>query len=621
MAEAKIEGLDRETLHEPLTLYLSALKGNSEPYLMYQAAYACQALMCVPDNESPWQATIRRTGKVIGGVSGLVSAVKGLDLNGFIDGLKSIQQGVAGASEVVQLVASAFDGVKSMTEGGNGFMEGIREGLSFKRKCAWYSALRGADVMIQDGEFAKFKQLVCEAPCRLDPTFQWGVCQRLGEIAGNSMWDVRTRRNAAAFLGEMYRNADDWDEKLSIKEWVLFILMQLSSSAGSIQQYIETLLQELEASGSGIDKAHLQTILKRDIRSYPLRLASPPLGSPSLLDRVQNKPDAEGTLRQLRKLRLKERRNEVYIPPQAKASLQASDDERFPLMEKVDEFLASRQKVLLLLGDSGAGKSVFNLQLERRLWQDYQKTKGRIPLFINLPAIDKPEQDMIAKQLRRSEFTEPEIRELKERREFILICDGYDESQQVNNLYSSNRLNEDGEWKVQMVISCRSEYLGSDYRYRFQPGDRNRPEPELFREAVITPFASDQVHDYIKQYVSRNQVLWKAGEYVQALDDIPGLKDLVKNPFLMTLSLEVLPRMVDPGEHLSAERVTRVALYDQFMEHWLERGKKRLSEKNLSSQAKAALESLVDEGFTRNGIEFLKRLAVAIYKEQDGQPV
>jgi hypothetical protein len=58
-------------------------------------------------------------------------------------------------------------------------------------------------------------------------------------------------------------------------------------------------------------------------------------------------------------------------------------------------------------------------------------------------------------------------------------------------------------------------------------------------------------------------------------------------------------------------------LYDQFIEHWLERGKKRLGEKELSSQAKAAFESLVDEGFTRNGIDFLKKLAVAIYKEQD----
>jgi hypothetical protein len=47
-----------------------------------------------------------------------------------------------------------------------------------------------------------------------------------------------------------------------------------------------------------------------------------------------------------------------------------------------------------------------------------------------LPAIDKPEIDMIAKQLRRDEFTEPQIREMKHHRKFILICDGYDESQQ-----------------------------------------------------------------------------------------------------------------------------------------------------------------------------------------------
>ncbi|KAF9343456.1 hypothetical protein BGX34_006731, partial [Mortierella sp. NVP85] len=71
MADTKVEGLDRETLHEPLSSYLDALKGNSEPYLVYQGAYACQALLCVPDNESLWQATIRRTGKVIRGVSGL----------------------------------------------------------------------------------------------------------------------------------------------------------------------------------------------------------------------------------------------------------------------------------------------------------------------------------------------------------------------------------------------------------------------------------------------------------------------------------------------------------------------------------------------------------------------
>ena len=396
-----------------------------------------------------------------------------------------------------------------------------------------------------------------------------------------------------------------------------------SITTGSLHAIdITIVLKELESKANVSDRASIQAQPQKNQVSYPLKLALLSLASPSLLDRVQNKPDVEGTLRQLRKQRLKERGNAVYIQPQAKAGLQASDDQRFPLMDRVQEFLDSKQNVFLLLGDSGAGKSTFNHHLEYELWQDYKKSTGRIPLFINLPAIDKPEQDMIAKQLRKCEFTEPEIRELKVHRKLILICDGYDESQQTHNLYMSNQLNQPGEWNVHMFISCRSEYLGVDYKDRFQPVDRNRRQDTgQFQEAVITSFTYDQVHDYIKQYVSVHQPLWEAKQYEQALDLIPSLKELVRNPFLMSLSLEVLPRMVDPGEHLSATKVTRAALYDQFIEHWLERGKKRLSEKELSSQAKAAFENLIDEGFVQNGIDFLKKLAVAIYKEQGGQPI
>jgi len=340
-----------------------------------------------------------------------------------------------------------------------------------------------------------------------------------------------------------------------------------------------------------------------------------------LLDRAQDKPDVETSLRQLRKRRMNERGNVVYIPPQAKATLNAPDESRFPLTDRVNEYLKSDQTVLLLLGDSGSGKSTFNRSLELDLWQVYNAKTGIIPLYINLPAIDKPEHDLITKQLRKLDFTEPQIRELKYR-QFFLICDGYDESQQTRNLYTSNKLNEEGEWKARMVISCRSEYVGHDYRDRFEPGGRNQTSSQkLFDEAVITPFSVDQVQEYIKQYVALHRPLWETENYAQALDLIPGLMDLVKNPFLLTMSLEVLPRMMDPGQPISNARITKVALYDQFVEQWLERGKKRIGEKNLSFQERSAFDSLCEEGFTMNGIDYLKKLSVAIYKEQGGQPV
>jgi len=384
---------------------------------------------------------------------------------------------------------------------------------------------------------------------------------------------------------------------------------------------VEMQLQGMQTNEDLKKQALYKTCREDGPGSHPLKVDLPEVGSPSLLDRVQERPYVEGSLRQLRRQRLRERGKVVYIPPQAKVSLQALDKSGFPLMEKVEEFLASNKEVFLLLGDSGAGKSTFNRELECHLWQTYKKG-GTIPLHINLPAIEKPEHDMIAKQLRKAEFTEPQIRELKLHRKFTLICDGYDESQQTHNLYTSNHLNQAGEWNAKIVISCRSEYLGADYRDRFQPGDRNnRSDSDMFQEAVLTQFSLDQVQDYITQYVSVNRPLWEADAYRKALDLIPSLKELVKNPFLMSLSLEVLPRMVDPGQNFSTTHITRTALYDQFIEHWFERGKKRLGEMNMSPQARSAFESLIDEGFTRNGIAYLKKLCAAIYKEQGGQPV
>jgi hypothetical protein len=230
MADAKVTDLDRETLHEPLSEYLKELKESKDPYLVYQAAYAYQAILCVPDNETAWQAAVRRTGKVFFGLSGIASAMKDLDLVEFIDSLESLQKDMVGA---VNIVATAYAGVKSLAESGQSLLECLKESFKSKGKRGWYSALRGADTLIRNRKLASFKRLVCEAPCRLDPAFQWGVCQRLGEIAAHPMWDTNTRSSAISFLGEIYRNDQVWGQNASIKQWILNILMQLTSTSES----------------------------------------------------------------------------------------------------------------------------------------------------------------------------------------------------------------------------------------------------------------------------------------------------------------------------------------------------------------------------------------------------
>jgi hypothetical protein len=228
MADTKFTDMDREMLNEPLSAYLRDLRKSSDPYLVYQAAYAYQALLCVPDVEKMWQLGLRPTGNRIQRIPGLVSSMKSLDLSTFIEGLVYIQQALEGVSEIIQTVRTAYDDVTSLAEGGRDFLESLREGFSFRRKCAWYSALRAADVLIRDGQLVEFKKLVSEVPCRCEPPFQWGVCQRLGEIALDPMWDEDTRRGAIAFLGEIYRHDEMWGQQASVKQWILKLLMQLA---------------------------------------------------------------------------------------------------------------------------------------------------------------------------------------------------------------------------------------------------------------------------------------------------------------------------------------------------------------------------------------------------------
>ncbi|KAG0011501.1 hypothetical protein BGZ80_000635 [Entomortierella chlamydospora] len=367
----------------------------------------------------------------------------------------------------------------------------------------------------------------------------------------------------------------------------------------------KTVLHRLAHDVDNTKRGLYRDCLQEGRGQHPLKVALPPFTTPSLFDQVQNKPDVEEDLRKLRKRRLKERGNAVFIPPRAKAYLQASGDaiSLFDLTERIQSFLNSNQKVMLLLGDSGSGKSTFNRELECSLWHTYEKSKSRIPLYISLPVIERPKQDLIAKQLRKYEFTESQIRELKAYREFILICDGYDESQQIHNLYTSNHLNQVGEWRAQMVVSCRSEYIGLDYRDYFQPSNSGQQsEPPELQEAVMALFSRAQVENYIEKNVATKAPLWNAKQYTDALDQIPSLQELVKDPFLLTLSLEVLSRLVDPGYNLEASRVTRVTLYYEFMALWLERGKRH-------------------EGFVQHGIAFMKDLAAAVYENQGGNPV
>ncbi|KAG0291564.1 hypothetical protein BGZ96_005064 [Linnemannia gamsii] len=619
MAEHGVKDLNRVEEHESLSGVLSGLEGSSDPYLMYQACYAFQALQYVPDDETALQAILRHSKGVASGLVKISSLMK-LDLNVVIEGLGDLKDVAASVYDVAK---PAYEGLCSVMESGRGVLENLRDGYGSgsRKKRPWYVAIRAAYALVDAGQLKDLNLLIYEAPCRRDPLFQWGTCQLLGEIAFDAIWDTTVRQHAVVLLGELYKNDPEWGQDESVNMWMINIISQLGTSPDQVvATSAQTLLKELMNDQSNTVRL-----------PYPLRSRLPLPTSSPLLTRVQNIPDVEYDIHKLRLQRLEERRRGVYIPPQAKPNLKAGNDTLFPLMEKVQEFLAGHRQVFLVLGNSGAGKSTFNLEMENTLWRGY-KHHGPIPLYINLPTIDDPAHDLIEKQLQYYNFSEPQIQEMKLYREFVLICDGYDESQLKINIFTTNNFNQTGQWKVKMVISCRTQYLGQEYRSRFQPHSTDRYQRvavDLFEEAVVAAFTRAQIQQYVEEYVkelsavdiAQDQPSWTAGEYMDKLINIPNLLDLVSNPFLLSLSLDALPSVVKSQKDLSAIRITRVQLYDSFVRRWLQVNCTRLEQSPLSESERSELYLLVEDDFLYHGTYFQKELATAIFMEHEGNPL
>ncbi|KAF9089684.1 hypothetical protein BGX23_006514, partial [Mortierella sp. AD031] len=359
MAEYEVQDLDRVLEHEPLSGVLSGLKGTSDPYLMYQACYAFQALQYVPDDETALKAVLRHSAGVFDGLVKIAGAVK-LDVGSVLEGLGDLQEALG---STIETVGSVYEGVYSLMESGCGVFDSLKEGFGSGQKRPWYAALRVACTLAQAGQLKDLNQLICEAPCRRDPLFQWGICQLLGEIVVDPVWTVATRQQAMDLLRDLYKNDLDWRRDVNVKDWMLTIIGHLARNPEqTIKEKAHSFLQDVNRNLGDMTQ-----------HPYPLRARLPKPSSSPILARVQNIPDIDYDLHKVHLQRLEEASLRVYIPPMAKANLQAKDDDLFLLMDKVQDFLSSNRQVMLILGDSGAGKSTFNKHLESELWHSYKR--------------------------------------------------------------------------------------------------------------------------------------------------------------------------------------------------------------------------------------------------------
>src|SRR5688572_5558846 len=95
-------------------------------------------------------------------------------------------------------------------ESGRGILDGLKEKFGPRKKQIWYATVHAANALAQAGQLEDLNNLICEALCRRESLFQWGICQLLGEIASDTIWDTAARQQAIDPLGKLHKDDTEW---------------------------------------------------------------------------------------------------------------------------------------------------------------------------------------------------------------------------------------------------------------------------------------------------------------------------------------------------------------------------------------------------------------------------
>ncbi|ETO29863.1 WD repeat-containing protein [Reticulomyxa filosa] len=251
-------------------------------------------------------------------------------------------------------------------------------------------------------------------------------------------------------------------------------------------------------------------------------------------------------------------------------------------------------KIMIIQGKSGSGKSLFCRHLEDKLWNNYSfDLKRPIPVFISLPKVynqynKEKQDDIILQSLPYKNISKHIINEIRNKLSFIFIMDGFDEifnsyRNNVNNnkyFYDYFNLNQ---WNANIVITCRSDVLHDDDIKQMLMGINQNNIPKTTTKMMhLWPFTKQQTYSYIEKFASmlknnkknsininiNNNVDWDLQQYKETLNNYPNLKRMMEQPFLLQIILTVLPSLTkqyDNGSNLS-----KTQIYEAFHNYWID---------------------------------------------------
>jgi len=293
-------------------------------------------------------------------------------------------------------------------------------------------------------------------------------------------------------------------------------------------------------------------------------------------------------------------RLEGYIDPFGLISRNSALTTRFPLWPRLDQFLSNPTKrSLLVLGDSGSGKSMFAGFILRNLLKAYQKAENDegksknkwVPVYIRLQKYSTRTEQEVAECIEKALVEEYRVRPndlslirgekgIERAPKLLVIMDGYDEMGSGRFVNVCSQLSEYSE-KTKVVIIGRTEYFN----------DSKRPEQiltYLSKESGIqetpdivfmSPFDRNDIEKYCSNFDSRNDKINHRNEEkkqepssssFERLQEMQGLLELLQNPFTLAAVLQCIDQLEENRKRLKRfSLVLRFEIYQIFVEQWI----------------------------------------------------
>lgn len=257
-----------------------------------------------------------------------------------------------------------------------------------------------------------------------------------------------------------------------------------------------------------------------------------------------------------------------YIPLDVSDSLY--NQQRSSLANTVDQFLQkTTHETLLLIGASGAGKSLFTQKLEHKLWEDYLQGSSKvIPLRIELKQFSERTvgQCVINTLLEEYRYSTKELQQLQTY-QMVFILDGFDEiasNTKINLLEKHYALdNKFGKWKARFIITCRDSYYDQVNQSVFY----GKKEKNGLVVRYLLPLTPTSQINYLTQYRNAHSKR-KLPDYQKILQINPRLHDLLAFPLILYLFREALPQWQHEHPQSKIEEMTQYSIFDSFIKGW-----------------------------------------------------